>query len=221
MSVYRNIADKVICMNNAINILTRLLETIFKVVGADELMDGICIIVMKAQVPNLKLHLQLIDYYYEEEESKRGVFESVKMRIRGIISFLKGCRFTDFTKLNLDDWEQVMGEEGSGLSRPRRLSELSSDDQPDSYFMDEEKDEEEGKGEEEGKDEGEEGKETEKAAAVATMNQEAIQLLRSLFGKKTKRILEGKWLECLDPLPIYTADLKANEALVVGNWSEE
>ena len=90
MSVYKNIADKVICMNNAINILTRLLETIFKVVGADELMDGICIIVMKAQVPNLKLHLQLIDYYYEEEESNRGVFESVKMRIRGIISFLKG-----------------------------------------------------------------------------------------------------------------------------------
>ena len=211
MSVYRNIADKVICMNNAINILTRLLETIFKVVGADELMDGICIIVMKAQVPNLKLHLQLIDYYYEEEESKRGVFESVKMRIRGIISFLKGCRFTDFTKLNLDDWEQVMGEEGSGLSRPRRLSELSSDDQPDSYFMDEEKEDEDRTEEE--------GKEAEKAAAIATINQEAIQLLRSLFGKKTKRILEGKWLECLDPLPIYTADLKTNEALVVGNWS--
>ena len=212
MAVYRNVADKVICMNNAINILTRLLETIFKVVGADELMDGICIIVMKAQVPNLKLHLQLIDYYYEEEESKRGVFESVKMRIRGIISFLKGCRFTDFTKLSLDDWEQVMGKEGSGLSRPRRLSELSSDDQPDSYYMDENTEDEDGK---------ETEVEVEKTEAIVTTNQEALQLLRSLFGKKTKRILEGKWLECLDPLPLYTADLKTNEELVVGDLRNE
>ena len=53
MSVYRFVDDKVVCLNNAINILTRLLETIFKVVGADELMDGICIIVMQAQVPRL------------------------------------------------------------------------------------------------------------------------------------------------------------------------
>lgn len=198
MSTYHNVEDKVICLNNAINILTRLLETIFKVVGADELMDGINIIVMQAQVPQLKLQLQMMDYYYEEIEAKQGVFESVKLRIRGIIAFIKNCRYSDFTKLSLSAWEEVMGNE---LSRHRSDSELSSDDQPEPV----------------NRNVPDAHDETEPSVDLSIVSTTSQRTIRSLFGKKTKKIIEGKWMECLDPIPAYTTDMKTNEELVVSN----
>ena len=193
MTMYRFVDDKVVCMNNAINILTRLLETIFKVVGADELMDGICIVVMKAQVPRLKLQLQMIDYYYEEEESKQGVFESVKLRIRSMIAFIKNCRFSDFCKLDSLVWEKYMGRSGEGLSRHRRNSELSSDDMP----------EPETPAEEEGE-----------PSTHSTITSDSHDY-RNLFEKKTKKIVEGKWRECLDPKPKWAESNKTNDRLVL------
>lgn len=200
MSTYHNVDDKVICLNNAINILTRLLETIFKVVGADELMDGINIIVMQAQVPQLKLQLQMMDYYYEETEAKRGVFESVKLRIRGIIAFIKNCHYSDFTKLSLSVWEEVMGPT---LSRHRSDSELSSDDQPEpcSHHVQDSDDD------------------TEQSVELSVLSATSQRTIRSLFNKKTKKIVDGKWMECLDPIPAYTTDMKTNDELVV--WTEE
>ena len=198
MSTYHNVEDKVICLNNAINILTRLLETIFKVVGADELMDGINIIVMQAQVPQLKLQLQMMDYYYEEIEAKRGVFESVKLRIRGIIAFIKNCHYSDFTKLSLSVWEEVMGSE---LSRHRSDSELSSDDQPEPIHdsLQDAHDE------------------TDQSVELSVLSATSQRTIRSLFSKKTKKIVDGKWMECLDPIPTYTTDMRTNDELVVLN----
>ncbi|KAK8794222.1 hypothetical protein WA171_003346 [Blastocystis sp. BT1] len=195
MSTYHNVEDKVICLNNAINILTRLLETIFKVVGADELMDGINIIVMQAQVPQLKLQLQMMDYYYEEIEAKRGVFESVKLRIRGIIAFIKNCHYSDFTKLSLSVWEEVMGSE---LSRHRSDSELSSDDQPEPIHdsLQDAHDE------------------TDQSVELSVLSATSQRTIRSLFSKKTKKIVDGKWMECLDPIPTYTTDMRTNDELV-------
>lgn len=197
MSTYRSVADKVTCLRNAVNILTRLLETIFSVVGADELMDGLCIIVCRAQVPRLKSQLELMDFYYEPSDNYRGVFESIKLRVRGIITFIKHCKYQDFTKLSLEAWEAAMGKEGTELQRVRAREELSSDDQPE--------------------DESEETPETEEAESVATSVQSKVsqKAIRSLFGKKTKKIIDGKWMECLDPMPVYTSDMKMNEESVV------
>lgn len=197
MSTYRSVADKVTCLRNAVNILTRLLETIFSVVGADELMDGLCIIVCRAQVPRLKSQLELMDFYYEPSDSYRGVFESIKLSVRGIITFIKHCKYQHFTKLSLEAWEAAMGKEGTELQRVRAREELSSDDQPE--------------------DECEETPETEEAESVATSVQSKVsqKAIRSLFGKKTKKIIDGKWMECLDPMPVYTSDMKMNEESVV------
>ncbi|KAK8795269.1 hypothetical protein WA588_004117 [Blastocystis sp. NMH] len=202
MSTYRSVADKVTCLRNAVNILTRLLETIFSVVGADELMDGLCIIVCRAQVPRLKSQLELMDFYYEPSDSYRGVFESIKLRVRGIITFIKHCKYQDFTKLSLEAWEAAMGKEGTELQRVRAREELSSDDQPE--------------------DESEETPETEEAESVATSVQSKVsqKAIRSLFGKKTKKIIDGKWMECLDPMPVYTSDMKMNEESVV-KWKKQ
>lgn len=196
MSTYRFVDDKVVCLNNTINILTRLLETIFGVAGADELMDGICLVTMKAQVPQLKLQLQLMDFYYEECEEKRGAFESVKLRIRGIISFLKSCKMSDFCGVSAYEWEKFMGREGEGLSRPRRQSELSSDDMMEVIPTPASDDEE---------------------AESVQLSQQSVssQTIRSLFAKKTKKIVDGKWMECLDPKPVWTESEKANNDLVV------
>ena len=193
MSTYRSVADKVTCLRNAVNILTRLLETIFSVVGADELMDGLC----RAQVPRLKSQLELMDFFYEPSDSYGGVFESIKLRVRGIITFIKHCKYQDFTKLSLEAWEAAMGKEGTELQRVRAREELSSDDQPE--------------------DESEETPETEEAESVATSVQSKVsqKAIRSLFGKKTKKIIDGKWMECLDPMPVYTSDMKMNEESVV------
>lgn len=204
MTMYRFVDDKVVCLNNAINILTRLLETIFKVVGADELMDGICIIVMKSQVPRLKLQLQMMDYFYEECEEKRGVFESVKLRIRGIISFIKTCKYTDFCKLDLSVWETYMGKEGEGLCRQRSPSELSSDDEMqmsmvyanDSPTLEEEEEEE-------------------VKSIQHSVLSDGSHRNRLRLGKKTKKIIDGKWMECLDPEPEWTTKDRMNDELVV------
>lgn len=202
MAVYRFVDDKVVCLNNAINILTRLLETIFKVVGADELMDGICIIVMQAQVPRLKLQLQMIDYYYEGDESMAGVFESVKLRIRSMISFIKNCKFSDFCKLDLAVWEKYMGRSGEGLSQRRRNSELSSDDEISVRTPDEMSEEHDGKAQKEKDD------------SSATPASTDSQNFKNLFGKKTKKIIDGKWRECLDPMPRWVDNNRMNDELV-------
>ena len=203
MSVYRFVEDKVTCLNNTINILTRLLETLFGVAGADELMDGICLVVIRSQVPRLKLQLQLMDYYYEECEEKRGAFESVKLRIRGIISFVKGCKVTDFCGVPASVWEANMGREGEGLSRRRRASELSSDDMMEVVTPEEEEEEEE------------------RSVQLSLQSQRsqrsaALQTIRRVFNKKTKKIVDGKWMECLEPMPLWTESEKANNDLVVG-----
>lgn len=210
MSMYRFVDDKVVCLNNAVNILTRLLETIFKVVGADELMDGICIIVMKSQVPRLKQQLQMMDFFYEECEEKRGVFESVKLRIRGIISFIKTCKFTDFTKLDQHVWESYMGKEGEGLCRQRSPSELSSDDEmqmnmvyvSDSVLIQEDQ-----------------GDQEDAHSVQHSVFSNNSQMSRPRFGKgygqKTKKIVDGKWKECLDPMPDWVEKEKVNDELVV------
>ena len=202
ISVYRFVDDKVVCLNNAINILTRLLETIFKVVGADELMDGICIIVMQAQVPRLKLQLQMIDYYYEGEESMQGIFESVKLRVRSMISFIKNCRFSDFCKLDLAVWEKYMGRNGEGLSQLRRNSELSSDDEISVRTP------------EELREEMDEKTQKEKEDALFTPASTDSQNFKTLFGKKTKKIVDGKWRDCLDPKPRWVDNTRMNDELV-------
>ena len=203
MSVYRFVDDKVVCLNNAINILTRLLETIFKVVGADELMDGICIIVMQAQVPRLKLQLQMIDYYYEGEESMAGIFESVKLRVRSMISFIKNCKFSDFCKLDLAEWEKYMGRNGEGFSQARRNSELSSDDEISVLPF-----------EEMSEETNDEKKEKEKEDSATTPASTDSQNFRNLFGRKTKKIVDGKWRDCLDPKPRWVDNSKVNDELV-------
>ena len=204
MSMYRFVDDKVVCLNNAVNILTRLLETIFKVVGADELMDGICIIVMKAQVPRLKVQLQMMDLFYEECEEKRGVFESVKLRIRGIISFIKSCKYSDFTKLNEMVWIENMGREGEGLCRQRNGSELSSDDEMQDSFISAEQ-VEMMKEEEEDKEE----------VLSVQLSVRSTTSRRLKYGKKTKKIVDGKWKECLDPMPDWVEKERMNDELVV------
>ena len=138
-----------------------------------------------------------MDFYYEPSDSYRGVFESIKLRVRGIITFIKHCKYQDFTKLSLEAWEAAMGKEGTELQRVRAREELSSDDQPE--------------------DESEETPETEEAESVATSVQSKVsqKAIRSLFGKKTKKIIDGKWMECLDPMPVYTSDMKMNEESVV------
>lgn len=198
--MYRFVDDKVVCLNNAVNILTRLLETIFKVVGADELMDGICIIVMRAQVPRLKLQLQMMDFFYEECEEKRGVFESVKLRVRGIISFIKSCKFSDFTKLSLDVWEQFMGREGEGLCRVRSPSELSSDDEMQMDMQEQQE---------------EQGEEQQVASAPLEVNEVKSKRVKKPFNLKMKKIVDGKWKECLDPLPEWVEKEKENNEVVV------
>ncbi|KAK8813791.1 hypothetical protein WA556_000363 [Blastocystis sp. ATCC 50177/Nand II] len=207
MSVYRFVDDKVTCLNNTINILTRLLETLFGVAGADELMDGICLVVIRSQVPRLKLQLQLMDFYYEECEEKRGAFESVKLRIRGIISFVKGCKVTDFCGVPASVWEANMGREGEGLSRRRRASELSSDDMMEVVTPEEEEEEEE------------------RSVQLSLQSQRsqrsaALQTIRRVFNKKTKKIVDGKWMECLEPMPLWTESEKANNDLVM-QWKTE
>ena len=206
--MYRFVDDKVVCLNNAINILTRLLETIFKVVGADELMDGICIIVMRSQVPKLKVQLQMMDFFYEECEEKRGVFESVKLRIRGIISFIKTCKFTDFTKLEENVWVEHMGKEGEGLCRQRSPSELSSDDEMsmvhgDSFTA----------GEEDDKDD---ALSTQHSVVSSNSSSNKGNRFTRVFSTKTKRIVDGKWKECLDPMPEWVFKEKYDNELVVG-----
>ena len=206
MSMYRFVDDKVLCLNNAVNILTRLLETIFKVVGADELMDGICIIVMKSQVPRLKLQLQMMDFFYEECEEKRGVFESVKLRIRGIISFIKTCKFTDFTKLEEHVWEEFMGKEGERLCRQRSPSELSSDDemQMNMVYVSEVPNLQE-----------EEDVHSIQHSVFSTSSQINRPRFGKNYGQKTKKIVDGKWKECLDPMPDWVEKEKTNDELVV------
>ena len=207
MSIYRFVDDKVTCLNNAINILTRLLETLFGVAGADELMDGICLVVIRSQVPQLKLQVQLMDFYYEECEEKRGAFESVKMRIRGIISFVKGCRITDFSGVQAGVWETYMGREGEGLSRKRRNSELSSDDMMEVNTLEEEED----------VTEEERSVQMSQMSQMSEMSHRSVhsQNIRKLFKKKTKKIVDGKWMECLDPMPLWTENEKINNDLVV------
>lgn len=207
--MYRFVDDKVVCLNNAINILTRLLETIFKVVGADELMDGICIIVMRSQVPRLKVQLQMMDFFYEECEEKRGVFESVKLRIRGILSFIKTCKFTDFTKLDESVWIEHMGREGEGLCRQRSLSELSSDDEMQMNMT-------YGDSFTEGKEEDkEDGLSTQQSAATSNSSSNKAHRFTRVFSTKTKRIVDGKWKECLDPKPEWVFKEKYDNELVV------
>ena len=204
MSVYRFVDDKVVCLNNAINILTRLLETIFKVVGADELMDGICIIVMQAQVPRLKLQLQMIDYYYEGDESMAGIFESVKLRVRSMISFIKNCKFSDFCKLDLAEWEKYMGRNGEGFSQLRRNSELSSDDEISVIPFEDDMSEENN----------DEKRQKEKEDSSMTPASTDSQNFRNLFGKKMKKIVDGKWRDCLDPKPRWVESTRVNDELV-------
>lgn len=196
MTVYRFVDDKVVCLMNAITILTRLLETIFGVVGADELMDGINMIVILSRVPQLKLHLQLIDYYYECPEESQSAFESIKLRVRGIIAFIKTCVFSDFANLPSSLWQQYIT--APELDRPRRQSELSSDDELRSEGVKESAPEE-----------------TESVASNV-LSEQSIRSVRSLFEKKTKKIIDGKWMECLDPLPPWTNSKSKNDELAVG-----
>ena len=44
----------------------------------------------------------------------------------------------------------------------------------------------------------------------------ALQTIRRVFNKKTKKIVDGKWMECLEPMPLWTESEKANNDLVVG-----
>lgn len=93
------------------------------------------------------------------------------------------------------------GGDGKGRHRtaagPSQRGAEPSDDQPE--------------------DESEETPETEEAESVATSVQSKVsqKAIRSLFGKKTKKIIDGKWMECLDPMPVYTSDMKMNEESVV------
>ena len=54
-------------------------------------------------------------------------------------------------------------------------------------------------------------------AESVQLSQQSVssQTIRSLFAKKTKKIVDGKWMECLDPKPVWTESEKANNDLVV------
>ena len=90
---------------------------------------------------------------------------------------------------------------GSELSRHRSDSELSSDDQPEPIHdsLQDAHDE------------------TDQSVELSVLSATSQRTIRSLFSKKTKKIVDGKWMECLDPIPTYTTDMRTNDELVVWN----
>ena len=97
-----------------------------------------------------------------------------------------------------------MGREGEGLCRQRSGSELSSDDEMQNSFISAEQ-VEMMKEEEEDKEE----------VLSGQLSVRSTTSRRLKYGKKTKKIVDGKWKECLDPMPDWVEKERMNDELVV------